>query len=554
MGVRVVAAGDGRELYVFTYNQGMRGKDLLDELKELGLSGHVQINGERMTRSFPLCDGAVCVFVEERPQDSTWFLRHNTLPSSASTLSNSNPLMKTHLGTDDPIYDLSRTSASAAPLVLAAPPFADYVQGLKSHVLDALDWNFVGRTVQEMSPFLDTEDTRKLSFYRILQGYLLAKFPATVIQVTPSTPGPNADIKIEVLIRGAWILVCLVEVKPEVGLNGEPCVQVMNAYAKATIRSRSRYQWQFFCSCFPVLIVELAGPNIRVGGACHFDKPAHEPFTPFLHMLKFLRDDRHLGILSKALASISLAIGSLVRFYDRVGTAAAAQGAAARTRDASVNWPHHAALQKSSGATVVQLERRFSASQLALMQVGRAQQLVFHIKRPGGAQRVVKFCQRYGKEVHRLWHEAGYAPSFQHQLLQDGDWMVIDMECLAEGDGWRPLHALDPRLAVIGDADANMYRLNASEWDACKRAVRLALRNVQQMHSTTVHGDMRRQNILWNVDGRVAFVDFDWAGISGRDCYPLFINPVNVWPPGVTGAAVMLSQHDVQLLDLELGP
>lgn len=68
------------------------------------------------------------------------------------------------------------------------------------------------------------------------------------------------------------------------------------------------------------------------------------------------------------------------------------------------------------------------------------------------------------------------------------------------------------------------------------------------------HGDMRLPNVAVCLEGQqwhVRFLDFDWAGVAGEHTYPPFMNPEIKWPSGAHAYAVMLSEHDVALLQLQ---
>ena len=74
------------------------------------------------------------------------------------------------------------------------------------------------------------------------------------------------------------------------------------------------------------------------------------------------------------------------------------------------------------------------------------------------------------------------------------------------------------------------------------------------MGTTGAHGDMRLPNVAVHLAGQqwhVRFLDFDWAGVAGEDTYPPFMNPEIKWPSGARAYAVILSEHDATLLQLQ---
>ena len=67
-----------------------------------------------------------------------------------------------------------------------------------------------------------------------------------------------------------------------------------------------------------------------------------------------------------------------------------------------------------------------------------------------------------------------------------------------------------------------------------------------------VHGDLRDNNILV-ADGNngilteAVVIDFDWAGRSGVDRYPLFMNHAAVqWPDGAADGEYLQKEHDIE--------
>eukprot|EP01118_Nematostelium_gracile_P002379 TRINITY_DN12607_c0_g1_i1.p1 TRINITY_DN12607_c0_g1~~TRINITY_DN12607_c0_g1_i1.p1 ORF type:complete len:126 (-),score=31.39 TRINITY_DN12607_c0_g1_i1:68-445(-) len=69
---------------------------------------------------------------------------------------------------------------------------------------------------------------------------------------------------------------------------------------------------------------------------------------------------------------------------------------------------------------------------------------------------------------------------------------------------------------------------------------------IQKMHdSGYVHGDLRPTNIMWNSDGEVRIIDFDWAGNIGEATYPSTINLALTWHPGVKECAKIEPEHDL---------
>ena len=74
------------------------------------------------------------------------------------------------------------------------------------------------------------------------------------------------------------------------------------------------------------------------------------------------------------------------------------------------------------------------------------------------------------------------------------------------------------------------------------------------MGAVGAHGDMRLPNVAVLLEDRqwhIRFLDFDWAGVAEKNTYPPFMNPKIAWPAGAQPFEVMLSKHDVTLLQMQ---
>ena len=81
-------------------------------------------------------------------------------------------------------------------------------------------------------------------------------------------------------------------------------------------------------------------------------------------------------------------------------------------------------------------------------------------------------------------------------------------------------------------------------------------RAVKLMHDNDmVHDDIRLGNILMakagegdDIGARVKIVDFDWAGVEGTVRYPLHLSETISWPAGVADYALILAEHDDEMV------
>ena len=160
---------------------------------------------------------------------------------------------------------------------------------------------------------------------------------------------------------------------------------------------------------------------------------------------------------------------------------------------------------------------------------------------PGsGQKRLAKFTGRYGTAVHAAWATAGLAPTLFDVTELDCHALLVTMELLPES--WRVLSDLsEPELLA-----SRPYVVQAMQQARCVEIT---------MGTTAAHGDMRLPNVAVHLEGKqwhVRFLDFDWAGVAKQHTYPPFMNPKVTWPPGAHAYAVMMSEHDAALLQMQL--
>jgi hypothetical protein len=181
---------------------------------------------------------------------------------------------------------------------------------------------------------------------------------------------------------------------------------------------------------------------------------------------------------------------------------------------------------------------------------------------------VVKFVTRYGEEVHKFLADHNYAPRLRYCGPLSGRNVVFD-------DFLRQAHpglSLGPIQMVVMDYVS-----------VCKRTPPDAHQQVAQvldvLHSAGyVFGDLREQNILFDEENKVKFIDFDWCGrydinicdnsslpsdlqkkisdnkksiepVSHYVCYPLNLSKVQgQWVEGVKDLEPIRPKHDWAML------
>lgn len=148
---------------------------------------------------------------------------------------------------------------------------------------------------------------------------------------------------------------------------------------------------------------------------------------------------------------------------------------------------------------------------------------------------LIKFCQAYHGNAHRIVAEAGYAPQLLFcERLQGGVMMVI----MERVDGRDAFHHFGSTKAIPSDL-----------LDDVKAAIFI-------LHEANlVFGDMRRPNILIKkeIDRlRALLIDFEWVGEAGQARYPPLLNDSGeiTWAEGVCPHGLMKKQHDLDMINL----
>jgi hypothetical protein len=127
--------------------------------------------------------------------------------------------------------------------------------------------------------------------------------------------------------------------------------------------------------------------------------------------------------------------------------------------------------------------------------------------RDAGEKVVVKFVARYGEQVHRFLAEQAYAPALRYY----GPIPIPDAPQFEPSLG--PAEMARPGLA-LGFERMHMVVMNYVETfrppeNAYEQVREVLLRLNSEGY---IFGDLRRPNILFDPEGNVKFIDFNWCG------------------------------------------
>jgi hypothetical protein len=194
---------------------------------------------------------------------------------------------------------------------------------------------------------------------------------------------------------------------------------------------------------------------------------------------------------------------------------------------------------------------------------------------------VVKFVDEYGAEVHRFLAEQEYAP----QLLYYGplpDRTIYDASEAAL-DGMKLMQPMNAGYRRLGPGIAAEMKMVVMEYIPKSKYYldnfELSLKEIsdvlQLLHSNGyVFGDLRAPNVMFDAQGKVKFIDFDWAGrydiqklspeqqagarntwerSTATEPVPFAIYPIGIssaipWAEGVGPWLPILPDHDNEML------
>ena len=329
----------------------------------------------------------------------------------------------------------------------------------------------------------------------------------------------------------------LVQVKNEAkSTSMDPYMQGNLYYYQFWRSEPRRYSNLHQFSCCPALLLELAGPSLRVSGLAFADQAMCQPLTPAISLLAMAALDREqMAAAAQALVALRCTVHAIRQSYNDLQQNALQQHYDARAQQLLLGQPMHEGLVPRC----LLLQRLPYRLQMPCVNVQRLMPTkeLYVVAFKNHQPRLVKYTQSYGMNVHKAWADAipAMAPTVFSCLCLPGGWWEVQMELLSGEDGWLRLD------------EAPHHR------PAAVHALRRAHRLLVAQNQYGVHGDARDVNVFvrltagGNVD--VRFVDFDWAGLSGVVRHPPFMNHAAVnWPAGALDGQLILPQHDVELL------
>ncbi|KAI0071281.1 hypothetical protein K474DRAFT_1669143 [Panus rudis PR-1116 ss-1] len=328
-----------------------------------------------------------------------------------------------------------------------------------------------------------------------------------------------------------------VEEKFEMGQSGEGCVQGSLSYHAHWRQATGTLKKACFC---PSFIVSLAGPWIAICGAIWTSDVIIQHLTGYVWLGRsgHIEED-HLLRVARMFYALNRAVSRLAQYYEDLDTTI--------LEEPNLRFFPLATSYKTDNGNHV------SFKYTAFLKEKDPSCLTFLATLKESEKKVVvKFVDRYGEDEHQLLAEKGYAP----QLLYYGH--IWDETKHGSEDGVTLANAgCGPRRMVVMEyvEGKTLQELGA---DVPRDRVCDALREIIAIlhQQQSVHGDIRSPNILLtdveedDVKERIRIIDFDWAGREGTVRYPYDLSQNIKWPIGVKDNALILKEHDEQMIAL----
>ncbi|KAI0055196.1 hypothetical protein BV25DRAFT_1843129 [Artomyces pyxidatus] len=425
-----------------------------------------------------------------------------------------------------PIFNGRPAQRCGPSVTLYHPAFAAFVEAMDA--LDAIapseeELRLSGRLLSASSQILSSESARIQSTKGPIQELLAV--PLFKRPLTDDQREADAYASQPLTTPGEEALVAYIEWTPELGQSGDPGLKISALYrdhvfqdAYTSIRNAS--------SC-PCVLLALAGPYMCVLGAVLTPRPVVEHLTEYIYIGAGPRTHARTTLVARMFHALRTAVAALQAEYAALARREAPDNSALFPRPSFRD-----ALTADERAVVTGLayESWFAYEGKADDDVRRA----MFLARLRGAAVVVKFCEAYSADAHRLLAAHGLAPALHLCAALRGGLHMVVMARVAGETAFRRFRTVDAALRPTEAPLASAVRADV------RRALAL-------LHAAgLVFGDLRRPNVMVvSTDGRdgAMLVDFDWAGREGQARYPPMINDGGEikWAAGVCVSAVDLS-------------
>ncbi|TBU41190.1 hypothetical protein BD309DRAFT_868775, partial [Dichomitus squalens] len=340
--------------------------------------------------------------------------------------------------------------------------------------------------------------------------------------IIDSLAGPGGEPQV-ILFEGAkpdimWYHPCLSMIQEnnnEFGIGGDAFVEAVVSYARV-VGSNAFTRRRQTLTNHPAVVIGLMGHFIEFGSVVSIGGDVYHGRSYSQKLYLSFHGHKDVLRLAKAFRAVQLATKSIRDFHTSLAT----------HRPLGVSIEH---LFPSPTPLDVR-----SAMYIATLQVPAASGAVESSSVGTSVEVAVKFTARYGVAAHELLAKQGLAPILYACRPVLGDLYMVVMEFVSGKTAWNMIELCE--------------QIPHPVWADVQKAI-------GALHEKDlVFGDLRLPNIMCvpteSGGMRAKLVDFDWAGIHGKDRYPTTMNAqLKDWAPGMDRYEIMLKDHDRQMLE-----
>ncbi|KAK2460127.1 hypothetical protein APHAL10511_007806 [Amanita phalloides] len=446
--------------------------------------------------------------------------------AAPSSVSNSPAMFKSEQE-KYPIYDGRLPNRNGPPIAIYHTAFAQLKDSLRdpNKVVDPQELQRVDDTAKlslASTPIYKTEKERTSNVYPYICSLLGIQLHENVATTTDWKKKAESDGLVKQDLDDKTFsekvaIVGHVEAKNELGVEGQCGVQNMLGLRK--FLTNDKYNDIHNTTCCPCIMISITGPYIMFGGAIFADIFVAEAFTDPIYLGG---TKEQIVTLSRIFAAVAHALDMLKEYYRCLKL---------NPGPPNMNrlFPQPTYTANGHPQEMPTILRQFNYEGREPDDYQRSLFEATYNDRPV----LIKFCDAYHGNAHRIVADAGFAPQlFFCERLQGGVMMVI-MELV---DGRDAFYHFSNK-TIPSDLLDNM-----------KNAITI-------LHNANlVFGDMRQPNILIKEENdtlRALLIDFELVGEAGQARYPPFLNDSGdiAWAEGVRPHGLMRKQHDVDMIN-----
>ncbi|TFK27944.1 hypothetical protein FA15DRAFT_665955 [Coprinopsis marcescibilis] len=429
-----------------------------------------------------------------------------------------------------PIYNGRPITLEGPPIVIYEHAFAaiqEQLDNIASISVEEDTIHTVTALVSLAAEIYTTEGDRMAHTLPILERLLDVKLqpPVNVDHAGRKIAESNAMATCQLSNSSHSAIYLHSEWKLELGIGGEGSIQCPPTLTKQLCTPK--YKTMRDASKCPCILVTMAGSYISFSGFIFSDIYVVQPFTDYIALsgtpsgtlARIRHISKYFSIFKKGLVMLR----SAYKQMDIVGS----------NNGISVArlLPHPSYKNDSRPPESLEFLRQYAKAD------GQHYYHIYEAKY-GDKHALVKFCETYSVDAHRLLADNGLAPELYYSSeLRGGITIVVMANICGATTAYHTFKRRGLPTAVMTE-------------------VRKAIEILHQ--NDIVYGDLRRQNVLVeevhgnsSMPWRVWLCDFDWASKAGEGRYPLRLNMEQIyWAKGVKPNGIMEKAHDLEMLEM----